>query len=103
MVFRTSIEFTSGGETFHCVGNRVTSKGFTSIMPWLAVSENNIPAYKKGDAVSIHKVDIYEVWLVNLFTSHELTFFFFGSENVHNYHSSLRVAPHLLTTLVRVN
>ncbi|KAF0929525.1 hypothetical protein E2562_021771 [Oryza meyeriana var. granulata] len=56
---RTSIEFASGGEAFHCVGYRVTSKGFTSIMPWLAVSENNIPAFKKGDTVSIHK-DIYE-------------------------------------------
>nr|CAB3457482.1 unnamed protein product [Digitaria exilis] len=57
---RTAIEFTSGGETFHCVGYRVTHKGFTSIMPWLAVSENSLPAFKKGDSVSIHKVDIYE-------------------------------------------
>ncbi|ONM56133.1 DNA topoisomerase 3-alpha [Zea mays] len=57
---RTAIEFTSGGETFHCVGYRVTSKGFTSIMPWLAVSENSLPAFKKGDSVSIHKADIYE-------------------------------------------
>lgn len=57
---RTTIEFTSGGETFHCVGYRVTHKGFTSIMPWLAVSENSLPAFKKGDSVSIHKVDIYE-------------------------------------------
>lgn len=57
---RTAVEFTSGGETFHCVGHRVTSKGFTSIMPWLAVGENNLPTFKKGDTVSIHKVDIYE-------------------------------------------
>jgi len=63
MILRTTIEFTSGGETFHCVGYRVTHKGFTSIMPWLAVSENSLPAFKKGDSVSIHKVDIYEVSL----------------------------------------
>ncbi|PNT64880.1 hypothetical protein BRADI_4g34290v3 [Brachypodium distachyon] len=57
---RTAVEFTSGGEIFRCVGHRVTSKGFTSIMPWLAVAENNLPTFKNGDTVSIHKVDIYE-------------------------------------------
>uniref|UniRef100_A0A453L6U3 DNA topoisomerase n=2 Tax=Aegilops tauschii subsp. strangulata TaxID=200361 RepID=A0A453L6U3_AEGTS len=57
---RTAVEFASGGEIFRCVGHRVTSKGFTSIMPWLAVGENNLPTFKKGDTINIHKVDIYE-------------------------------------------
>lgn len=75
MFFRTAIEFTSGGETFHCVGYRVTSKGFTSIMPWLAVSENSLPAFKKGDSVSIHKADIYEVMSISLLKPHALNFY----------------------------
>jgi DNA topoisomerase IA len=75
MILRTAIEFTSGGETFHCVGYRITHKGFTSIMPWLVVSENSLPAFKKGDSVSIHKVDIYEVRLISLLKSHVLTFY----------------------------
>ena len=66
---RTAVEFTSGGEIFRCVGHRVTSKGFTSIMPWLAVGENILPTFKKGDTISIHKVDIYEVRLMSLLTS----------------------------------
>jgi hypothetical protein len=73
-VCRTAVEFTSGGEIFRCVGHKVTSKGFTSIMPWLAVGENILPTFKKGDTVSIHKVDIYEVSLMSLLTSPELAF-----------------------------
>lgn len=44
-------------------------------MPWLAVSENSLPAFKKGDSVSIHKVDIYEVRLISLLKPHALTFY----------------------------
>lgn len=29
-------------------------------MPWLAVSGTNLPTFKTGDTVSIHKVDIYK-------------------------------------------
>ena len=78
MIFRTAVEFASGGETFHCVGYRVISKGFTSIMPWLAVSENSLPAFKKGESVGIHKVDIYEVRHISLLKPHVLTFFLSG-------------------------
>jgi hypothetical protein len=95
MDFRTVIELTSGGETFHCVGNRVTSKGFTSIMPWLAVSENNLPAFRKGDTVSIHKVDIYEVrpmWFAHI---HEHKFYP-GFNMLMNHGTLSREAPHLL-------
>jgi DNA topoisomerase IA len=74
MVCRTAVEFTSGGEIFRCVGHRVTSKGFTSIMPWLAVGENILPTFKKGDTISIHKVDIHEVRLMSLLTSPVLAF-----------------------------
>ncbi|KAI3996704.1 hypothetical protein MKX01_041004 [Papaver californicum] len=57
---RTKIELSSGGELFYCVGQNVTAKGFTSIMPWLAVSEKNIPQFTKGEKVNIMKVELYE-------------------------------------------
>jgi DNA topoisomerase III len=46
---------------FTCGGQHVSSKGFTSIMPWLAVSEKNLPQFKKGEKISIAKVDLNEV------------------------------------------
>lgn len=46
---------------FSCGGQRVSSKGFTSIMPWLAVSEKNLPQFKKGEKINIAKVDLNEV------------------------------------------
>lgn len=58
---RTTIEFSVGGEFFHSVGQRVTIKGYTCIMPWLAVKENNLPQFTKGEKVKISKVDLYEV------------------------------------------
>ncbi|XP_026400715.1 DNA topoisomerase 3-beta-like [Papaver somniferum] len=57
---RTKVELSSGGELFYCVGQKVTVKGFTSIMPWLAVSEKNIPQFTKGEKVNIMKVELYE-------------------------------------------
>lgn len=57
---RTKIEFSAGGELFQCTGQRVTVKGFTSIMPWLAVSEKNLPQVTKGEKIKITKVELYE-------------------------------------------
>ncbi|OVA12979.1 DNA topoisomerase [Macleaya cordata] len=57
---RTKVELSSGGELFNCVGHHVTTKGFTSIMPWLAVNEKNIPQFTKGEKVNILKVELYE-------------------------------------------
>ncbi|XP_058181028.1 DNA topoisomerase 3-beta isoform X3 [Rhododendron vialii] len=57
---RTTIEFSVGGEFFHIVGQHVTIKGYTRIMPWLAVKENNLPQFTKGEKVKISKVDLYE-------------------------------------------
>ncbi|XP_031381136.1 DNA topoisomerase 3-beta isoform X2 [Punica granatum] len=57
---RTKVEFTIGGESFHCVGLRVTAKGFTSIMPWLAVSEKTLPQFTKGEKLEVSKVELYE-------------------------------------------
>ncbi|KAL6970893.1 hypothetical protein U1Q18_030573 [Sarracenia purpurea var. burkii] len=57
---RTKIDFSVGGEFFHCVGQRVTIKGYTSIMPWLAVSEKNLPQFTKGEKIEISKVELYE-------------------------------------------
>lgn len=66
-LFRTKVEFTAGGEVFHCVGQHVISKGFTSIMPWMAVSEKNLPQFTKGERINILKVDLYEVELYSPF------------------------------------
>lgn len=70
-------------------------------MPWLAVSENSLPAFRKGDSVSIHKVDIYEVRLVSLLKPHALTYY--QDMMLINHNSLLREAPHHLITLLKVN
>lgn len=61
MHFRTKVEFSVGGEFFHCIGKRVTVEGFTCIMPWLAVSEKNLPQFTIGEKIEVSKVDLYEV------------------------------------------
>ncbi|KAK1293909.1 hypothetical protein QJS10_CPA16g00508 [Acorus calamus] len=48
---RTKVELSSGGELFFCIGQHVTVKGFTSIMPWLAVNEKNIPPFTIGERI----------------------------------------------------
>ncbi|PSS35638.1 DNA topoisomerase [Actinidia chinensis var. chinensis] len=57
---RTKIEFSVAEEIFHCIGQCVTIKGFTSIMPWLGVNETNLPQFTKGEKIEISKVDLYE-------------------------------------------
>lgn len=57
---RKKIEFSVGGEFFHCVGQHVTVKGFTAIMPWLAVSEKNLPQFTEGEKIELSKVELYE-------------------------------------------
>ncbi|KAJ4827020.1 hypothetical protein Tsubulata_033804 [Turnera subulata] len=57
---RTKVEFSIAGESFHCVGQRVIVKGFTSIMPWLAISEKNIPQFAKGERIEVSKVELFE-------------------------------------------
>ncbi|XP_009371098.1 DNA topoisomerase 3-beta isoform X1 [Pyrus x bretschneideri] len=57
---RTKVDFSIGGESFHCVGQRVLVKGFTSIMPWLAINEKNLPQFTKGEKLEVSKVDLHE-------------------------------------------
>lgn len=45
---RTKVRFVAGGETFSCTGARVSSPGFTAVMPWLAVREEGLPPFKEG-------------------------------------------------------
>ncbi|KAK1319076.1 hypothetical protein QJS10_CPB04g01426 [Acorus calamus] len=59
-LYQTKVELSSGGELFFCIGQHVTVKGFTSIMPWLAVNEKNIPPFMIGERIKILKVDLYE-------------------------------------------
>ncbi|KAL0366648.1 UNVERIFIED_CONTAM: DNA topoisomerase 3-beta [Sesamum radiatum] len=57
---RIKIEFESGGESFNCVGQHVLVKGFTSIMPWLAVTEINIPQFTEGQKIDISRIEVDE-------------------------------------------
>ena len=59
--FRIKIEFEAGGELFHCNGYNVIQKGFTSIMPWLAVSEKNLPQFTEGEKLTISRLELDEV------------------------------------------
>ncbi|CAK7348924.1 unnamed protein product [Dovyalis caffra] len=59
-LIETKVEFSVGGEFFHCIGLRVTVKGFTSIMPWLAVIEKNLPRFAKGDKIEVSNVELFE-------------------------------------------
>lgn len=58
----------------------MTIKGYTCIMPWLAVKENNLPQFTKGEKVKISKVDLYEV--LSLFQSLCFGFFFAALTNI---------------------
>lgn len=66
--YRTKVEFESGAELFCVVGQHVTCKGFTSIMPWMAVNEKKLPQFLRGERVRIMKVDIYEVGNYDIFS-----------------------------------
>ncbi|MQM17056.1 hypothetical protein Taro_050021 [Colocasia esculenta] len=57
---RTKVEFEAGGELFSCIGQHVTRKGFTSVMPWMAVNEKKLPHFTNGERIKISKVDLYE-------------------------------------------
>lgn len=50
-----------GRELFDCVGQHVTVPGFTSIMPWLAINEKNIPQFTKGEKIEVSKVELDQV------------------------------------------
>ncbi|KAF3684282.1 hypothetical protein FXO37_01403 [Capsicum annuum] len=45
VIISIRVEFESGKEQFQCVEQLATVKGFTSIMPWLAISEKNLPEF----------------------------------------------------------
>lgn len=36
-------------------------KGFTSIMPWLAVSEKSLPQFAEGEKIEISQIEVDEV------------------------------------------
>lgn len=62
MFCRTKIDFSVGGEYFYCTGQKVTVKGFTSLMLWLAVSEKSLPWLTKGEKIELSNVELYEVF-----------------------------------------
>ncbi|GAB4851852.1 hypothetical protein Ancab_031251 [Ancistrocladus abbreviatus] len=57
---RTKVEFSIGGESFYCTGQQVTAQGFTSIMPWLSISEKNLPQFTRGEKIKVSKVELDE-------------------------------------------
>ncbi|KAK1591975.1 hypothetical protein Q3G72_016967 [Acer saccharum] len=57
---RTKVNFSMGGEFFHCIGHCVTVQGFTSIMPWLAINVKNLPQFTKGERIEVSKVELNE-------------------------------------------
>lgn len=57
---RTKIQFSIAGEIFNCTGSRVMVKGFTSIMPWLAVNEKKLPQFLKGEKIEVARVELYQ-------------------------------------------
>ncbi|KAI4310696.1 hypothetical protein MLD38_035652 [Melastoma candidum] len=57
---RTKVTFSVGGEQFHCTGLQLTAKGFTSVMPWLAVAEKALPTFEPGNQLKISKVELHE-------------------------------------------
>lgn len=59
--YRTKVEFIIGGESFDCTGQHIVVKGFTCIMPWLAISEKNLPQFMKGEKLEVSKIELYEV------------------------------------------
>ncbi|KAJ8771316.1 hypothetical protein K2173_026493 [Erythroxylum novogranatense] len=57
---RTKVDFTSRGEFFHCIGQHVTAKGFTSVMPWLGVNTKSLPQFVKSEKIEISRVELSE-------------------------------------------
>ncbi|KAI6693900.1 hypothetical protein NL676_021610 [Syzygium grande] len=43
---RTKVKFAIQGELFHCIGHRITNKGFTSIMPWLKLKTSKVELHE---------------------------------------------------------
>eukprot|EP00271_Cylindrocystis_brebissonii_P005978 TRINITY_DN1845_c0_g1_i9.p1 TRINITY_DN1845_c0_g1~~TRINITY_DN1845_c0_g1_i9.p1 ORF type:complete len:630 (+),score=80.22 TRINITY_DN1845_c0_g1_i9:2116-4005(+) len=57
---RTKVIFAVGGEKFFAAGRKVVSPGFTTIMPWLAVSDEGLPTFHEGEAVGLATVELHE-------------------------------------------
>ncbi|XP_024635697.1 DNA topoisomerase 3-beta isoform X3 [Medicago truncatula] len=57
---RKKVEFQVGGESFHCTGQHVITKGFTAIMPWLAINDKSLPSFEEGQKIKLSKVELYE-------------------------------------------
>lgn len=57
---RKKVEFSVGGESFHCTGQHVITKGFTAIMPWLAINDKSLPSFEEGQKIKLSKIELYE-------------------------------------------
>uniref|UniRef100_A0A8C9RW39 DNA topoisomerase n=1 Tax=Scleropages formosus TaxID=113540 RepID=A0A8C9RW39_SCLFO len=58
---QTTISFTIGSEAFSCTGKTLISAGFTEVMPWLGiVDEESLPTCEKGDSFTVEEVKLVE-------------------------------------------
>ncbi|BBM98000.1 DNA topoisomerase III [Marchantia polymorpha subsp. ruderalis] len=57
---RTKVLLSAGGEKFSIAGRNVISPGFTSCMPWLAVSDENLPTFTVGESVKCGEIELHQ-------------------------------------------
>nr|XP_015221342.1 PREDICTED: DNA topoisomerase 3-beta-1 [Lepisosteus oculatus] len=58
---QTTIVFSIGTETFICTGKTLISAGFTEVMPWQSIpEEENLPACERGDAFAVDDIKLLE-------------------------------------------
>ncbi|KAG9334012.1 hypothetical protein JZ751_009244 [Albula glossodonta] len=57
----TTISFSIGSENFSCSGKTLISAGFTEVMPWQGITdEESLPSCEKGDCFTVDEVKLLE-------------------------------------------
>ncbi|CAG8732157.1 11364_t:CDS:10, partial [Acaulospora morrowiae] len=57
---KTSYTIKVGNEYFECSGSKVIQPGFSAIMHWRTMSDQNIPEYRQGDILKVVSVNTTE-------------------------------------------
>ncbi|KAI1901120.1 hypothetical protein AGOR_G00056930 [Albula goreensis] len=58
---QTTISFSIGSENFSCSGKTLISAGFTEVMPWQGITdEESLPSCEKGDCFTVDEVKLLE-------------------------------------------
>ena len=65
LYMQTTIYFEIGSERFSCMGKVLLDAGFTEVMPWLALGEDEeIPTLKKDTVLDIEEVRMTSFFFV---------------------------------------